>query len=137
MAIMKFIKIVSSNFVFVFIAACAVHKPETLQNGLYYGKNRGFFPQDHVFVHLQQDSAHVECFLQLKGKFFRTFNDTIILNGTDSLSNVVGFVKLENGRYAFQSADSISNHKIPITIIKYSPEQEELYKKFLNIYKEW
>ncbi|MDR2009878.1 MAG: hypothetical protein LBQ22_05305 [Bacteroidales bacterium] len=50
---------------------------EDMKNGLYYGQNKGFFPQISVFIHIKDSVAFAEGFYLLKGMLFATFTDTL------------------------------------------------------------
>lgn len=101
-----------------------------LKDGFYYGRNKGFFPQNIVYITIKKDTAFVECFLPLKGQFFHTFSDTLILKKIETTlylsekSNVYS----KKGRVFFKTIAEMSEYNISETEITCQPDKENEFK---------
>lgn len=101
-----------------------------LKNGFYYGRNKGFVPQNIVYIYIENDSALTECYLPFKGEFFHTFSDTLILNHKDNIlyKSETSLIYIEKGKLHFKTTEK-SDYKIENTQISYSPDKKNEYKE--------
>lgn len=119
--------------IFIFLTSviltnlCSKETDMHLSNGLYFGKKGWFFPPVLVFATYTDSLFQVECYLPLKGEFFKILKDTLIFTeGGYSSDN--SYISIKNRRLYFSSKDSYY-YKIRTTIIKYRPGKiEELVK---------
>ncbi|MDD2687762.1 MAG: hypothetical protein PHI54_04845 [Bacteroidales bacterium] len=81
---------------------------ENIKNGLYYGQNKGFFPQTSVFVLIKDSVAFAEGFYPLKGMLFITFTDTLYYSAEKNIfNNEKSFIYIENNKLYFEREDSL------------------------------
>ena len=131
-------KILFINMIFIlFSFNCAslsssVNKNSTnISNGFYYGKNSGFFPQNMVFIKIDKEVAHVNCYLPMKGQYFITINDTLTIKGDNKSLYVSSKSKvyLEDGKIFFETLKKINDTIDTKTEITYQPDKNNLFKE--------
>ena len=114
----------------------------TLADGFYFGRNRGFFPQNIVYVKINKDIALVECYLPLKGQFFYTFSDKLVSKNEGSgmlYSSEKGVIYSTNKGVFFKTIPGRSDYNIRKTRITLNPGKEseyDLIKKQAKPFKE-
>lgn len=105
-----------------------------LKDGFYYGRNKGFFPQNIVYIIIKKDTAFVECFLPLKGQFFHTFSDTLILKKMETTlySSEKSNLYSKKGKVFFKTISGTSEYNISETEITYQPDKKNEFKDIRN-----
>jgi hypothetical protein len=108
-----------------------------LKYGFYYGRNKGFFPQNIVYVKINKDNAIVECFLPLKGQFFNTFNDTLIIKNEKNILYSSGkcIIFFKKEKLFFKTIIANNNYNISETKITYQPDKEKEYNDIKSMAK--
>lgn len=118
------------------IFSCNADKYESLdlKEGLYYGRNKGFFPQSIVYATISKDTAFVECYLPLKGAFFHTLSDTLILKDKENplYTSEKSTINSKKGKLFFKTITGKSEYNVEETQITYQPEKENEYIEIKN-----
>jgi hypothetical protein len=112
-----------------------------ISNGLYYGHNRGFFPQSIIYVNINDSLALVSGFYPLKGLIFSTFIDTLYYSKNKNMffSNK-STIYFEKKKLYVERKDSLLVYKVDKTRIRYNSRKIEDYlkvKKSAIPYKEF
>jgi hypothetical protein len=104
-----------------------------IQQGLYYGQNRGFFPQTIVFVYITNDSVYVKGFYPLKGTIFSTFSDTLYYSEEQKqFVNKGAKIYTKKQKLYFERKDTLFAFRVNETLLKYSPEKEKELRSLLE-----
>jgi hypothetical protein len=104
-----------------------------IKDGLYYGKNKGFFPQSIIFAKVQTDSIQVDCYLPLKGQYFHLLHDTLLYhqrNDTLFVGKRSIVIQKKNELFFY-----FSSNNSRATKLAYSPHRNEYYSRIKEIAK--
>lgn len=104
---------------------------EDMKNGLYYGQNKGFFPQTAVFVHIKDTVAFAEGFYPLKGVLFATFMDTLYYSAEKNIFNSEkSSVYIEKNKLYFERNDSLLAFRVEKVKLKDEQNNGNKYNSF-------
>lgn len=111
-------------------------KDITIPNGLYYGKNHGFFPQTIIYAYIYENTAYVEGFYPLKGEKFTTFKDTLYYSTNQNMYiNKKSRIYFKKKNIFFTRDDDIWIFEVKDTKLIYSPEKVEDYERIKHVSK--
>ena len=110
------------------------NKNMNFKKGLYYGRNKGFYPQNIVYVRIGKDTAIVECYLPLKGEYFFTFTDTLGVKnkGGNLWSSDGSVIFVRKDKMFFKTINGKSENNVRETQITYQPEKWNEYLDIKN-----
>jgi len=102
-----------------------------LKHGFYYGRNKGFFPQNIVYAEIDDNKAIIECYLPLKGEFFLTLADTLsfVNDGSKLYSSKRSIIYSKKGEVYFKTIHGQNEYNIEKTLITYQPDRRAEYKE--------
>lgn len=134
---MKFVMNLFIGIVLYLIGSCSTmnnYDDMDLKYGFYYGRNKGFFPQNIVYAEIDNNKAIVECYLPLKGEFFLTFSDTLNIenNGSSLYLSGQSIIYLKKGEIYFETIKGQSEYNIEKTPISYQPDKKTEYEEIKN-----
>ena len=127
---------------FLIITLCLLNSCSTINNcenmtlkyGLYYGRNKGFFPQNIVYAKIDNNKAIIECYLPIKGEFFLTLSDTLsfVNNGSTLYSSKRSILYSKKGDVYFETIHEQNEYNIKKTLITYQPDKRDEYDEIKN-----
>ena len=124
---------------FVSITLCLLSSCSTINNcenmalkyGFYYGRNKGFFPQNIVYAEIDNNKAIIECYLPLKGEFFLTLSDTLsfVNDGNKLYSSKRSIIYSKKGEVYFETIHGQNEYNVEKTPITYQPDRRTEYEE--------
>jgi len=104
---------------------------KSIENGLYYGQNKGFFPHTAVFIRIKGSIAFAEGFYPLKGMLFATFTDTLYYSEERNIfNNEISTIFLKKNKLYFERKDSLLAFRVEKTKLKHEQDNEGRYVSF-------